>query len=124
MNAQNMARMAYAQATAPTRTDRGTEFEVFARVTRAMKAAEDKGKAGFKDLAQAMLENRRLWTILAADVANEGNDLPDELRGRIFYLAEFTDQHSSKVLAGKARAEVLVEINAAIMRGLRQGAAR
>ena len=121
MNAQTMARMAYAQSAAPTRSERGTEYEIFVRATRALKAAEARGKAGFKDLAQAIYENRRLWTTLAIDVADQGNTLPGDLRARIFYLAEFVDQHSSNVLAQKADTGVLLEINAAIMRGLRQG---
>ena len=124
MNAHNLARMAYAEAATPIRTDRGTEFEAFARVTRTLKSAEAKGKPGFKELAQAVLENRRLWTILAADVANPENGLPDDLRARIFYLAEFTDQHSSQVLSGTASPEILVDINTAIMRGLGAGGAR
>ena len=121
MNAQTMAKMAYAQSATPVRTTRGTEYDVLARVTHAIKAAESRGKAGFQDLAQAIFENRRLWTILATDVADSENALPDDLRARVYYLAEFTDQHSSKVLRGEAKASVLVEINAAIMRGLRQG---
>lgn len=121
MTAQTLARMAYSQTPQATRTDRGTEYEAFARVTRAMKSAEARGKAGFRDLAQAILENRRLWSVLAIDVADRANALPGELRARIFYLAEFSDLHASKVLAGKARTDVLVDINAAVMRGLRAG---
>jgi len=124
VNAQTMARMAYAQAAAPMRTDRGTEYDIFARVTRALKAADDRGKPGFRDLAAAIHENRRLWALLAADVADADNRLPQELRARIFYLAEFTHLHSGKVLAREATARVLVEINAAIMKGLRGGVER
>ena len=124
MNIQTMARMAYADSAAPTRTDRGLEFDVFAKITRAIRAAEAKGKPGFNALAQAVLENRRLWTILASDVADPENPLPDGLRARILYLAEFTYLHSSKVLNREGSAQVLVEINAAIMRGLGQGAGR
>ena len=48
-----------------------------------------------------------------------GAALPDDLRARIFYLAEFTDQHTRKVLNGRDTAGPLIEINTAIMRGLR-----
>ena len=71
-------------------------------------------------LVTAIHENRRLWTILAGDVADDGNTLPEQLRAQIFYLAEFTGQHSAKVLSGKAGVEILIEINMAVMRGLRQ----
>jgi flagellar protein FlaF len=74
----------------------------------------------FPKLAEALHENRVLWTALASDVAGEANQLPAELRARIFYLAEFTLLHTSKVLAKQASAVPLLDINAAILRGLRQ----
>ena len=119
MNAQILARAAYASPAAPTRTARSTEYDVFARVTHRLKSAIATGHGGFAALARAVHDNRSLWTTLAADVAEADNGLPQALRAQIFYLAEFTGQHSSKVLAGEASAEVLVEINTAIMRGLR-----
>jgi flagellar protein FlaF len=41
------------------------------------------------------------------------------LRARIFYLAEFTRAHTRKVLRRTAGPDALVEINLAVMRGLR-----
>ncbi len=120
MNAHTMAKTAYSTPGQPTRTDRGTEYQIFARITHRLKAANTLGSIGFSALARALHENRRLWTALASDVAEDDNQLPPLLRARIFYLAEFTNQHTSKVLAGDATAEVLIDINTAIMRGLRQ----
>ena len=122
MNVQTMAQMAYAQAVTPIRTDRGTEFELFVRITRALRNAST-ARVDFKQLSQAILENRRLWNTLAADLAEPDNPYPDELKGMILNLANFTELHSSKVLAGKATTETLVEINTAMMRGLREGEA-
>ena len=123
MNVQTMAQMAYAQAATPIRTDRGTEFELFVRITRALRNAST-ARVDFKQLSQAILENRRLWNTLAADLAEPDNPYPDELKGMILNLANFTELHSSKVLAGKATTDTLVEINTAMMRGLREGEAR
>lgn len=119
MNAQTQASKAYAANQAPIRTARGAEYEAFARVTRRLKAAAGLGRPGFSQLAEALHSNRQLWTMLAADVAERGNALPKELRARIFYLAEFTVLHSRKVLNRQEDAAVLVEINMAVMRGLR-----
>ncbi len=116
----NLAQTAYANSAAPTRTRQSTEYDAFARITRRMKDAAAKGRPGFNALAAALHENRRLWTLLAGDVADSANSLPQTLRAQIFYLAEFTLQHSSKVLDGSADSDVLIEINTAIMRGLRQ----
>lgn len=113
-----MARSAYSGAAAPTRTGRGTEYEVFARVTRRLRQAQS-GDGGFADLVRALHDNRSLWTALAADVAVETNGLPAELRARIFYLAQFTTHHTRRVLAGEASTDVLIDINTAVMRGLR-----
>jgi flagellar protein FlaF len=44
--------------------------------------------------------------------------LPRALRAQIFYLAEFTRQHTSKVLRGDAEVTPLIDINTAIMQGL------
>ncbi len=119
MNAMNMAKTAYTANQAPIRTPRGTEYEAFARVTRRMKSAADLGAAGFARLAEALHVNRQLWTFLAADVAERENALPEDLRARIFYLAEFTAQHSRKVLRHEEDVAVLLEVNMAVMRGLR-----
>lgn len=120
MNAQTLAKTAYTAPGQPTRTARGTEYELFARITHRLKAAHALGAKGFSVLVRALHENRQLWVALAADVAEADNQLPPLLRARIFYLSEFTTQHSSKVLAGSATVEVLIDINTAVMRGLRQ----
>jgi flagellar protein FlaF len=119
MNVQDMARRAYGPASAAhAATPRSTEYRLFAEVTHRLRAAAVPGEAGFAGLARALHENRRMWRTLALDAATEGNGLPPELRARILYLAEFTRQHSQKVLSGSAGPEVLVEVNTAVMRGL------
>lgn len=125
MNAMQQAQAGYGTAARPIRTPRGTEYEAFARITSRMKTAADGLPARFGDLAAAIHDNRRLWTILAADAADQDNLLPKELRARILYLTEFTRLHSARVLRSGAPAQPLIEINTAIMRGLsdrRQGA--
>ncbi|MCX7645340.1 MAG: flagellar biosynthesis regulator FlaF [Rhodobacteraceae bacterium] len=129
MNATQLARTAYAAPGAPARSGRSAEYDLFARVTRRLREALAEDTPGpaprIAALARALHENQRLWTVLAADVADDGNGLPRELRARLFYLAEFTRVHSARVLRGEASAGVLVDINTAVMRGLaqREGAA-
>lgn len=124
MNASILAKTAYANPDQPIRTLRGTEYEIFARVTHRLKQAGARAKSDFSALARALYENRRLWTTLAVDVASSENQLPEQLRARLFYLNEFTQAHSRKVLAGDATVDVLIDINTSIMRGLRkEGAA-
>jgi len=118
VNAIHQARVAYGAAHSPSRTGRSAEHQVFSDVTSRLRAASDAGPAGFGRLVEALHDNRRLWTRLAADVADNGNTLPRLLRAQIFYLAEFTDAHSRKVIKGDADAAALIDINLAVMRGL------
>ena len=119
MNAFSRAQGAYSKVAAPTRTTRDIEYEALARITRSIQAAAKKGRGGFPELAAALHKNRKLWNIFALEVADPQNPLDKTLRARIFYLAEFTRLHTSEVLARKAGVEPLLEINTAIMRGLR-----
>ena len=119
MNAQTIAKRAYAESTAPTRTPRSVEYELLARVTHRMKSAAEAGPRAYPKLVEALSDNLRIWTTLAVDVADPQNGLPEDLRARIFYLAEFVRVQTSKVLAKKARLAPLLEVNAAILRGLR-----
>lgn len=123
MTPQTLAKRMYTQTSAPIRTTRGTEYEIVARVTHRLKNAAQQGKANFAALAAAIHDNRQLWTVLATDVADDDNQLPKDLRARIFYLAEFTNHHSRKVLSEGASVRPLLELNMAVMRGLKNGRA-
>lgn len=119
-----MARTAYSPVNTAIRSPQSIEHEAIARITRDLKAAMEKGREGFNALVHALHENRRLWTVLAASVSDPDNALPNDLRARIFYLSEFTVAHSRRVLKQEADASVLIEINSAIMRGLRMQGSR
>ncbi len=113
------APIAYAQQEAPTRSQRAVEYDLLAQVTRQLRSSWSQREADFPGLARAVTANQQLWSALAADVAMPGNSLPAALRSRLFYLYEFTVQHSRLVLDGKASVEILADINTAVMRGLR-----
>lgn len=117
MNYVDQARRAYGPATSPLRTARDAEKQVIAQATARLQSAM-KHPADFPAVAAALHDNRMLWTRLASDVADPSNGLPQALRARVFYLAEFTEHHSRKVLRGEADAGPLVEVNTAVMRGL------
>ncbi len=123
MTPSHLAHSAYRRPDAPARSPRTIEYDLFARVTRALTTAQTAsgpaGRADFAGLAQALHDNGRMWRVLATDVAEPGNALPAALRARLFYLYQFTEAHSRKVLGGTAEVGVLVDINTAVMRGLR-----
>lgn len=118
MNAIEQARRAYGPANSPTKNSRTVEFQAFAKIINRLKTSSEAGKSGFPALVAALHENRSLWTLLAIDVADPDNGLSEMLRAQIFYLAEFTDHQTSRVLRGEASVDSLIEINTAVMRGL------
>ena len=116
MSSVNLAQRAYASSFENASTPRSVEFQVISRITHRLKnAIKNKDK---RALIDALHENRLLWNALASDVALPENGLPDALRARILYLAEFTGHHTAKVLRNQDSAIPLLEINAAILGGL------
>lgn len=113
------ARSGYAAAAIPVRTNRGAEYTAFANATRQLKSVEDADKSRFVEVAHAVHDNSRLWGILAADLMNDDNALPLNLRAQLISLSQFVRKHSLAVLADKATVEPLIDINTSIMRGLR-----
>lgn len=105
-----------------TGSDRGIEYQLFARVTRQLSDNNKEAPDFNTKQAEALHYNLKLWTKLAVDVANENNKLPSQLRSNIFYLAEFTRHHTAKIYQREANTDILVEINTSIMRGLRNSA--
>lgn len=124
MTAIDMARMAYGTTSAaPIRTARATEFDALARISHRLRRALANGREDFPELVSALHENRRIWTVFASAVARDDNALPAELRARIFFLSEFTDHITKQVMRGEDTGTALIEVNAAVLRGLSQGEA-
>ena len=100
-----------------TRTDRDTEYDAFARVTRVLrKAVANDNRI---DMIEAVDRNNQLWTILATDLISEGNALPNEVKAGLLSLADFVLRHGKAVMYRNLPAEVLIDINMSIMKGLR-----
>ena len=118
MESAALARNGYSQASRQIKSARSIEYDVFARITARLRRAIEAEDEVF-ELVAALHENRELWTLLAVDLVDPGNALPQQLKAQLFYLAEFTFQHTTKVLSRQAEAGVLVDINTSIMIGLR-----
>ncbi|RNF34661.1 flagellar biosynthesis regulator FlaF [Paracoccus methylarcula] len=101
----------------PVRSDRDTEYAMLSRVTSMLRRASASGDIRVQ--IEAVGKNNQLWTILAADLASEGNALPDDLRARLLSLASFSLRHGHAVLVRKATVNALIDVNMSIMKGLR-----
>lgn len=121
MPSSSLAANAYAQHSASISSPRGIEYKAFQRVTAQLSAALEEGQPLYK-LMEALHLNNRLWSILATDLASDKNELPTELRAQLFGLAEFSRKTGLKAMGGKADPRDLIEINNAVMAGLREAA--
>lgn len=119
MTRLSVAERAYSSAAVPARDPRQAEYAALGRVSHQLRRAAERRDSDFAGFAAALAQNRRLWTLLAADVADPGNRLDGELRGRIFWLAEFVIAETGRALGGEGDVEALIDVNAAIMQGLR-----
>lgn len=97
---------------------RSIEVKLFAEITAGMVRARRAGKPGFHELVAALHRNRMLWDTLLADLAHEANGLPLPLKAELIRLGHFVRQFTARVLKGED-GEVLIDINNAILEGLR-----
>jgi flagellar protein FlaF len=113
-----MSIQAYQNAAKKTEGPRQTEYRAFAMATRSLIDAASLPSNEVGRRAEALAVNRRLWSLLAADCAADGNQLSQPLRAQIISLSLFVDRHSSQVMRNGASFDVLIEINRTIMQGL------
>ncbi len=113
------ARAAYSRPETAAPAPRAREYDLLARITQRLAEAEGRRTQDLAAYLAALDENLRLWSALGQAVADEANALPASLRAQLFYLYEFTAHHSRAARKGDASAAVLIDINTAVMRGLR-----
>jgi flagellar biosynthesis activator protein FlaF len=116
----NLARRAYETSAKSTGTPRSVEYNLFLRLTSALSTAEENRTYNHSSYIDALSWNLELWTTIGADVSSQENALPASLRGQLFYLFEFTQHHTNRLLSGdiSLSAEPLIEINRNVMTGL------
>ena len=118
MKVVERAREGYGRNAVPIKSPRAAEFEAIARISHRLRNASNNRKQNYVEFVSALSENNKLWTTLAVDVANADNSLPQELRARLFWLAEFTTEETKRLLQDEGDVGILIEINAAVLHGL------
>lgn len=112
------AHSAYGSIQKDTMTPRSVEYRVFLQVTSRLEAAQESGNKKSVDYLNALGDNQLLWNALAADVASDANELPKQLKGQIFYLAEYMSHHTKLVRNGDEDLQPIIDINKMMMEGL------
>jgi len=116
------AHQAYKNAQRELTSSKGIELKVFQTVTSDLRSVNLDEIGGATKLAEAVVQNAKLWRILFVDLINPENELPMPLKESLLSLAEFTQKHSLQVLAGNADHQVFIDINQSIIQGLRDSA--
>lgn len=113
-----MSFQAYQQAAARAETPRDIEYRLFGQVTRALMTASETSAEEIGVRMDALDWNRRLWSVLAADCASSGNQLPAQLRANIISLSLWVNRHTSAIMRNEAEFGPLIDVNKMMMQGL------
>ncbi len=119
MHASEMAKRGYKNTQKSMGSATELELKIFTDITGRLAGADITKPGGISDLNQAVADNAKLWNIIFLDITNPDNALDDALKSSLVYLAEFTRQHTHKVLSGDAAHQILIEINNNIIAGKR-----
>lgn len=109
----------YARHGAQTSDPRDLEYDVILGVTRNLREAIDGASSSYPAFVKALRDNERLWIEIGTQVAAPDNKLPKNLRARLFYIAEFVGKHTASVLSEGTSAQSLIDMNVALLRGLK-----
>lgn len=115
-----MSLRAYQQAATRAEAPKDAEYRLFGQVTRALIVASEAPVSDFATRIDAIDWNRRLWSALARDCSDPGNQLPVQVRANIISLSLFVGRHSSEVMRGEDNFETLIELNKMMMQALGQ----
>ena len=124
MSAISTAERGYLSSVSTTRSEKRAEYEVISRITHRLRDAARQSKKDYPSYIACLNENRKLWQVMALNVTEDENRLPNELKASIFYLYQFTEAHTKKILSNNVSVMPLLEVNMAVMRGLKSEGAQ
>ncbi len=110
---------AYAQTQKSSMSSR--EIEAMAFTKAALKLEDAKKFLDDDDsYASALKFNQLLWTIIQADIVDQENQLPPQIKANILSLSIFVDRQTIKALADtdEKHLDVLIGINKNLAEGL------
>jgi flagellar protein FlaF len=114
------AAQAYGKVANQTASQRDLEASLLLKAASRLQAVHDGWERNKGDLAEALLYNRRLWTIFVTSVTQDDNPLPRQIRQNVANLGVFVFNHSLSLIADP-RPEYLgclVDINRQLAAGL------
>lgn len=114
------ALQAYGKVAKDTASPRELEADLLLRAASRLQAVQDQWESGRSDLDEALLYNRKLWSIFMSTVTRDDNPLPSEIRQNIANLGLFIMKQTVSLIAEPRREKLgsLITINREIAAGL------
>jgi flagellar protein FlaF len=113
---------AYKSVQQETQNGRELESALLSKAALLLKICQEnwEGDGHAERFDDALRFNQRLWTFFQAELLEEGNPLPVQLRQDLLSLSAFVDKRTFEVMAYPAaeKLNVLININKQIAEGL------
>jgi flagellar protein FlaF len=114
------AAQAYARVATTTASPRENEANALLMAANKLQAVMNNANATFQQMSDALLFNRKLWTIFLSEAHRDGNPQPLEVRQNIANIGLFVLSHTAALQISRQRDQIkpLIEINRNIAAGL------
>ncbi len=109
---------AYQKTCKSTPGGNSTLAQALTKAARLLDRA-DPAAADGNEYVDALMFNRTLWTIIQADVTDDNNALPDDIKANILSLSLFVDRKTYEAAANPSRDGLVAMIN--INRNMAEG---
>lgn len=114
---------AYASVEKATLEGRALEAHVLSRSAAMLADLRDHWDAPDRDarLDDALRHNQKVWSFFQAEISQQDNPMPDQIKANILALSVFIDKRTFEVMAypEKEKLEILIAINRNLAAGLR-----
>jgi flagellar biosynthesis activator protein FlaF len=117
------AAQAYSTVAKQISSPRDVEADLLLKAASRLQAAKDGWAPDHKALDEALLYNRKLWSIFLTSATDGDNPLPTEIRQNVANLGLFVMNQTVSVMADPKpeRLSTLININRELAAGLRGG---
>jgi flagellar biosynthesis activator protein FlaF len=114
------AAQAYARVANTTASPREVEAKVLLMAANKLQTVMTNADSTFEQMSEALMFNRKLWTIFLSEAQRDGNPQPLEVRQKIANIGIFVLSHTAALQISRQRQHFkpLIEINRNIAAGL------
>jgi flagellar biosynthesis activator protein FlaF len=114
------AAQAYARVATTTASPREIEAKALLMAANKLQTVMTNANSTFEQMSEALMFNRKLWTIFLSEAQRDGNPQPLEVRQKIANIGIFVLSHTAALQISRQRQHFkpLIEINRNIAAGL------